>query len=114
MTDIVNISRRDFLKSTGASSAVVLGAQLVPHSLLSAVQAATGAASVQPNLFVSIDAEGLVTLTCSRSEMGQGARTGIPMICSASSGIPSSSVEPPVITTPEANKSMNPVSVSKW
>jgi isoquinoline 1-oxidoreductase beta subunit len=35
---------------------------------------------VQPNLFVRIDNEGTVTLTCSRSEMGQGVRTGIPMI----------------------------------
>ena len=35
---------------------------------------------MQPNLFVSIADDGTVTLTCSRSEMGQGVRTGIPMI----------------------------------
>jgi len=80
MSSIVNISRRDFLKSTGASTAVVLGAHLVPHPLMAAVQAATSATSAQPNLFVQVTADGLVTLTCSRSEMGQGVRTGMPMI----------------------------------
>ena len=78
MWKVQNISRRDFLKSTGATTALVLGANFVPHSLIAAAEAATG--SVQPNLFVRIDPDGTVTLTCSRSEMGQGVRTGLPMI----------------------------------
>ena len=53
MWKVQNISRRDFLKSTGATTALVLGANFVPHSLIAAAEAATG--SVQPNLFVRID-----------------------------------------------------------
>ena len=78
MSTVHNISRRDFLKTTGTTTALVLGANLVPHALIPNARAATGPA--QPNLFVSIDTDGTVTLTCNRSEMGQGVRTGIPMI----------------------------------
>ena len=79
MALITQVSRRQFLKSTGVSAALVLGAQIKPNSILSIGHAQT-ATSVQPNLFVSIDMDGTVTITCSRSEMGQGVRTGIPMI----------------------------------
>jgi isoquinoline 1-oxidoreductase beta subunit len=78
MWKVQNISRREFLKSTGATTALMLGANFVPHSLIASAQAAAG--SAQPNFFVRIDPDGTVTLTCSRSEMGQGVRTGIPMI----------------------------------
>jgi isoquinoline 1-oxidoreductase beta subunit len=78
MTAIVNVSRRGFLKGTGAATAFVLGAHLIPRSLIS--EAHAQGATAQPNLFVSIDTDGLVTITCSRIEMGQGVRTGIPMI----------------------------------
>jgi isoquinoline 1-oxidoreductase beta subunit len=78
MSIIQNLSRRAVLKGAGASTALVLGAHVAPFSLVPPAKAA--ATSVQPNLFVRIDNEGTVTLTCSRSEMGQGVRTGIPMI----------------------------------
>lgn len=77
MAMIENLSRRNVLKGAGATTALVLGATMAPSSLIGSALAAT---SVQPNLFVRIDASGIVTLTCSRSEMGQGVRTGIPMI----------------------------------
>ncbi len=78
MVDIKNLSRRGFLKGAGATAMLVLGAHVLPRPLVTGAQAAT--TSAQPNLFISIDAAGTVTLTCSRSEMGQGVRTGIPMI----------------------------------
>jgi isoquinoline 1-oxidoreductase beta subunit len=78
MHTIENLSRRDFMKRTGAVGALVLGAQVAPFSMVSAVRAAAGAA--EPNLFVSVAPNGMVTITCSRAEMGQGVRTGIPMI----------------------------------
>ncbi len=78
MASIENLSRRDFLKSTGAATAFVLGANVASRTLIPAAYAAGD--SVAPNLFVSIDRMGTVTLTCSRVEMGQGVRTGIPMI----------------------------------
>jgi isoquinoline 1-oxidoreductase beta subunit len=51
---------------------------VVPRGLFGEAQAAGTMAT--PNHFVAIDASGTVTLTCSRSEMGQGVRTGMPMI----------------------------------
>ena len=77
MADINRVSRRDFLKHTGITGTLVLGANVLPGCLLSNALAAS---SVQPNVFVSIDSTGIATLTCSRSEMGQGVRTGMPMI----------------------------------
>ncbi|NIO42867.1 MAG: molybdopterin-dependent oxidoreductase, partial [Burkholderiales bacterium] len=78
MAAIVNLSRRDFLKGTSAATALVIGANLVPGTLVSEVHAR--ATEAQPNLFVKITNDGKVTITCSRVEMGQGVRTGIPMI----------------------------------
>ena len=80
MSGIQNLTRRDFLKNSGLTGAVVLGAQVLPNSLVASARAQSTGASVQPNLFVSIAGDGMVTITCSRSEMGQGVRTGIPMI----------------------------------
>ena len=78
MSAILNISRRGFIKSVGAGGALVLGARVIPNSLIP--EAYAQATSAQPNLFVSIANDGMVTITCSRVEMGQGVRTGIPMI----------------------------------
>jgi len=78
MSIIENLSRRQVLKGTGAAGALVLGAHVAPGALISGAQAQAMRAT--PNVFVSIDNAGLVTLTCSRSEMGQGVRTGMPMI----------------------------------
>ncbi len=78
MAGILNLSRRDVLKSAGAAAGLVLGAHVAPRSLIPAAKAQ--ATAIQPNLFVNIDSAGTVTITCSRVEMGQGVRTGIPMI----------------------------------
>ncbi len=78
MVQILNLSRRDMLKTVGATGALVLGAHVAPKGLFGEAQAAGAAAA--PNHFVAIDPSGMVTLTCSRSEMGQGVRTGMPMI----------------------------------
>jgi len=77
MAIISKLSRREFLQATGLSATFVLGVHIAPRSLLAA---ASGATEARPNLFVAIAADGTVTLTFSRSEMGQGVRTGMPMI----------------------------------
>ncbi|MEM7253055.1 MAG: molybdopterin cofactor-binding domain-containing protein [Pseudomonadota bacterium] len=79
MSQIENVSRRDFLKKSGAAGAFVLGAHLTQGSLVSNALAQNKSA-VQPNLFVGIDPDGTVTITISRVEMGQGVRTGVPMM----------------------------------
>jgi isoquinoline 1-oxidoreductase beta subunit len=77
MSQLHRISRRTFLQLTGLSATFVLGTHIAPRTLAAA---APRSASARPNLFVAIDADGSVTLTFSRSEMGQGVRTGMPMI----------------------------------
>lgn len=77
MAIICKVSRREFLQATGLSATFVLGAYIAPRSLLAA---ASGAAEAKPNLWVAVASDGTVTLTFARSEMGQGIRTGLPMI----------------------------------
>ena len=78
MKSIENVSRRGFLKlASVASGSFVLGMNLP----LGAAQAAQGSiANHELNFFVSIANDGLVTLVCHRSEMGQGIRTSVPQI----------------------------------
>jgi len=45
-----------------------------------AAGAPAAAGALAPNVFVSIDPDGLVSIVCHRSEMGQGVRTAMPMI----------------------------------
>lgn len=78
---IKNVTRRSFLKASGlASSSLVLGVQL------SSVQAAaknskTGSNSAfTPDIFISMDRAGTVTIMCHRSEMGQGIRSSLPLL----------------------------------
>src|SRR3954471_7423248 len=71
---VVKVSRRDFVKLTSAASAgLVLGFQL-PRS-------AKAAGAAQPlGTFVEVGTDGIVTIYVSKSDMGQGVRTALPMI----------------------------------
>ncbi|WP_421547704.1 molybdopterin cofactor-binding domain-containing protein [Pseudomonas sp. QD4] len=80
-----NLSRRSFLKGVGATGALVLaaswgwqdafaddkkfGADGMPHGWVD-----------DPKVYVSIAADGSVTVVCNRSEMGQGVRTSLSMV----------------------------------
>ncbi len=86
---IINVSRRDFLKHT-ALTGFVLAAGF-PSLLLADETAAStpqkyGADAMphgwvdNPLVFVAIAADGVVTIICHRSEMGQGIRTSLPMV----------------------------------
>jgi len=82
---IVNVSRRKFLQGATALGGLVLavgypgasraedppkyGADAMPHGWIDS-----------PLVFVSIGEDGIVSIVCHRSEMGQGVRTGMPMI----------------------------------
>jgi len=84
MIHIENVSRRGFLKGLVGAGALVLGAQILPKSLLGTAIVAgedpMAKAALQPNVFVAIDTDGTVYIVCSRSEMGSGNRTGLPRI----------------------------------
>jgi isoquinoline 1-oxidoreductase beta subunit len=81
---IANVSRRKFLR------AFSLGGLVLAVGLPEAVRAADppkyGADGMphgwvdNPLVFVAIGADGIVSIVCHRSEMGQGVRTGMPMI----------------------------------
>jgi isoquinoline 1-oxidoreductase subunit beta len=86
---IQNVSqpgRRDFLKGAAATGFVV-GLQMAPVAKtgpfagLGGIRNAEAAmGTLSPNVFVSIDKSGTVTIIAHRSEMGQGVRTSVPMI----------------------------------
>lgn len=81
---IYNVSRRSFLKHTAlAGSGFVLGVTLGTSPTTEAL--ARGVmppqdATFSPNVFISIDASGEVTIVSARSEMGQGIRTSLPAV----------------------------------
>lgn len=78
---IDNVSRRDVLKGMAGLSGLVLSGYLTPErSAFAADSNAAAGTALEPNLFVSIAEDGTVTIVAHRSEMGQGARTSLPML----------------------------------
>jgi isoquinoline 1-oxidoreductase beta subunit len=80
MTTIVNMSRRDVVKSIGGLTGLVLGFHVGSRPFPFAEAAAAAPASFNPNVYLAIDETGLVTIVAHRSEMGTGIRTGLPMV----------------------------------
>jgi isoquinoline 1-oxidoreductase beta subunit len=78
MTTIVNLSRRDIIKTGAAASAFILGFHAGFRKF--PVASAAEPTSFEPNVYVKIDETGLVTIVAHRSEMGTGIRTGLPMV----------------------------------
>jgi isoquinoline 1-oxidoreductase subunit beta len=79
MIRIENVSRRDILKGLGGISGLVLGFH-VPFRSFPAALAAPAESDFAPNVYLSIDKTGLVTVYEHRSEMGTGIKTGLPMV----------------------------------
>ncbi len=83
---IENVSRRGFLAGVASAGGLVLAAQILPLRALAQNAKKFGADAMphgtvnDPRVFVSIAGDGTVTIVCHRSEMGQGVRTGIPLI----------------------------------
>ncbi|MBT0653533.1 xanthine dehydrogenase family protein molybdopterin-binding subunit [Geomobilimonas luticola] len=78
MSEIIRMSRRDFLK-TGAvlSGGLVLGCYLPFGNSAGAADPAT---TFAPNAFIRIGSDDTVTLIINKSEMGQGVYTSLPML----------------------------------
>ena len=84
---IENVSRRGVLKGILSTTGLVLAVSVAPpRPALAADAPKWGAAGMphgtvnNPLVFVSIAPDGTVTIVCHRSEMGQGVRTGMPLI----------------------------------
>lgn len=77
--DLPNLSRRGFLlTSAAAGGGLLLGVSVAVASR--PAEAATAARPFEPNAFVLIGADGLVTVTMPYIEMGQGTYTSVPML----------------------------------
>jgi isoquinoline 1-oxidoreductase beta subunit len=75
------LSRRDFLKSTGAISTGLIVAFCMPTAMRRAfAEEGMGAAMTSPNAFVRIAPDNTVTILLKHSEMGQGVWTSLPMV----------------------------------
>lgn len=77
MNRIQNLSRRGFLQGALASAVFVLGVRLGARRAFAAEAAPP---PLDPNLWLSIAADGTVTITAHRSEMGCGSRTALPLV----------------------------------
>src|SRR6202011_880969 len=71
-----------FICGAAAVSGLVVGMRILPVSYAAPRPAApaTDVPLFNPTAFVAIDSTGLVTIVAHRSEMGQGIRTGLPMV----------------------------------
>ncbi len=82
---IANVSRRKFLQGASAVGGLVLVVGW-PKSVHAADPPKYGADGMphgwvdNPLVFVAIGEDGIVSIVCHRSEMGQGIRTGMPII----------------------------------
>ncbi len=85
-SSIENVSRRSILKGMIGGGGLVLALSVAPFGVARAAEAKWGADGMphgavnNPLAFVSIAADGTVSIVCHRSEMGQGVRTGVPLI----------------------------------
>ncbi len=84
MSEIFSVNRREFLLvSSAAAAGLVVGCRYVPSSEPRSVPSGstgTGKVSHKLSTFVQVATSGEVTIWVSKSEMGQGIRTALPMI----------------------------------
>ncbi|HUN88854.1 MAG TPA: xanthine dehydrogenase family protein molybdopterin-binding subunit [Terriglobales bacterium] len=79
MNSIENVSRRGFLKVGLAAGSFVLAARVIPPPLW-ADPVADSQPVFNPDLFLAIAPDDTITIIASRSEMGCGSRTGVPLV----------------------------------
>ena len=79
MIAVENVSRRAILKVAAGSSALILGIHIAPFRPFGVADAAQSG-TFSPNVYLTIERTGQVTIIAHRSEMGQGIRTGLPMV----------------------------------
>ncbi|MBW0146089.1 xanthine dehydrogenase family protein molybdopterin-binding subunit [Marinobacter arenosus] len=81
---LANVSRRGFLMGLAGSSALVLAARwdlaLANEKAQFGAGAMPGGWVDDPNVFIHIGPDGIVTIVNNRSEMGQGIRTSLVMV----------------------------------
>ncbi len=79
MSSSFTVSRRDLLKAGAAAGGLLIGITL-PATARVPARAPGTVGPFAPNAFLQITPDGVVTIWVSKSEMGQGVRTSLPMI----------------------------------
>ena len=83
MSTAIDFSRRHFLKvSILAGGGLMLGFGLGPTRNADAADA-----DFQPNAWITVHPDGLVTLVCARNEMGQDVYTSLTMLLAEELGV---------------------------
>jgi len=81
---LANVSRRFVLQGLIGTGALVVGTSMLPRPAQSAWKTGAGAMPGgtvnDPHVFIAIEPSGHVTIIASRSEMGTGVRTSLPMV----------------------------------
>lgn len=83
---LANVSRRRFLQGMAATGTLVIAARWTPALAQESEEPKYGADAMphgwvdDPDVFISIDSDGSVTLINHRGEMGQGIRTSLVMV----------------------------------
>uniref|UniRef100_UPI003564C0DB molybdopterin cofactor-binding domain-containing protein n=1 Tax=Alteromonas stellipolaris TaxID=233316 RepID=UPI003564C0DB len=82
MSKYFDLTRRSFLKSSATAGALVLGTYFMGAAprAMAGVLAKPSESAKMANLFVSLRPDGIVEITCHRSEMGQQIRTALAQI----------------------------------
>jgi isoquinoline 1-oxidoreductase beta subunit len=80
MSDVLNLSRRHFLRTSALTGGGLVLGVYVPRSTQAAGAADDEVRTFAPNAFVRIGTDDSVTVIVNHSEMGQGAYTSVPMV----------------------------------
>lgn len=81
-------TRRDFLRAGAAAGGGLLIATLVPRGALGALDDLAIAGTFEPNAFVRIGADGVITIIAKNPEVGQGVKTMLPMLVAEELDVP--------------------------
>ena len=82
MNDMINLSRRSFIKSTALVAGGLVVAFSIPQAkrFMGVANAAEAMPLPAPNAFLRIGADDSITVLLAHSEMGQGVWTTLPML----------------------------------
>ena len=86
------VTRREFVKAGVAVSGLVVALQLPAYARTAVGALARAGATLSPSPLLQIAPDGSITLWLTRSEMGQGVRTSLPMIVAEELEVPLESV----------------------
>ncbi|MDQ1474206.1 MAG: isoquinoline 1-oxidoreductase subunit beta [Bryobacterales bacterium] len=83
MSNIENVSRRNFLGGVFSTGALVLAARILPENAWADTNEYHGkaaSAALRPSIYLGLEPDGTVFIVTHRSEMGTGIRTTLPMV----------------------------------